>query len=118
MHRSPKTRKTLQSHAKTSLSNRYNLVYTQHMHDTLLNKIHSNDFRLVLRQSNRVTIFDVYYKLQKNDVVKTDSYEAGEVVALRVVYDSHRKGIVTFLDLEMNPMDAPSKILQEENFYE
>lgn len=68
-------------HARKRAMIRYGLRLTKEMHDTIVSKIHMTGSTLVERQSNRISVHDV----------KVD----GELY--RVVYDSNRKVLVTFL---------------------
>ena len=68
-------------HARRRALIRYGLRLTRRLHDTIVGKIHISGSTLIERQSNRISVHDV--KLN------------GKMY--RVVYDSNRKVLVTFL---------------------
>lgn len=68
-------------HARKRAMTRYGLRLTRAVHDHFIKNIHVNGSTLVERQSHRISIHDV----KLNDVT------------YRVVYDSTRKVLVTFL---------------------
>ncbi len=102
-YRTIKTAKTLESHCQRRLSERYALRYTQVMRETLLSKVHKKEVVLVLKQSNRVTIFDIEYKLGRNDIGNSFEYKAGDTITLRAAYDKQRRTFITFLTTDMVP---------------
>lgn len=76
-------------HAKRRAEERYGLVVNKDTRRKLLECIWNGRTTFVMKQSLRVSVFDVEFE--------------GETY--RVVYDKIRKEIVTFLDRDMNPED-------------
>lgn len=72
------------AHAKRRALQRYSLILNRQDLDDIVSKIKSRDAEFVERQSNRVTIWRLSFK----------------ETLIRVVYDSLRHTIVTFLPLE------------------
>lgn len=68
-------------HAKKRASERYDLELNRKQLDQIVELIQTNQAFFIKRRSNRITLFQVYFEDQW----------------LKVVYDSVRKNIVTFL---------------------
>lgn len=88
-------------HASKRLAERYGVKYTQYLHDSILCAINKNKATLVLKQSNRVSIYDVTVTIREEEVLTTTPGQC----KIRVAYDSKRKTIVTALTTDMNPAD-------------
>ena len=74
--------KTIKKHAKERAGERFGIIFDQKTHDEVIKIIQDGKAKFVERQSNRITLFDVFI----------DGKEC------RVVYDKERKTIVTFLN--------------------
>lgn len=99
----PKSKtKTLEQHTARRLRERYGLKYTQMLFDSILHQIHKNKAKFVLRQSLRVTLWDVVYNVRQQDIENGSLAVPGEQT-IRVAYDKMRKTIITVLSLDMDP---------------
>ena len=74
-----------------------------------MHKIRNNKAKFVLRQSLRVTVWDVLYDVREQDIDNGLLASTGETT-IRVAYDKTRKTIITVLSLDMNP----SAIMEDE----
>ena len=105
MNRRRKDKRRAQTdHTIRRLKERYGLKYTQQLRDHALHQIHSSKATFVLRQSLRVTVWDVEYDVKEHEIIDPSLAKEGPVI-LRLVYDSHRKNLVTVLTTDMNPED-------------
>ncbi len=68
-------------HASRRARERYDLRYNRHDRHDIVQQIQTGRAKFVERQSGRVSVFDITH----------------QGVSARVVYDKHRKEIVTFL---------------------
>lgn len=68
-------------HAIRRLYERYEIAINDNQYQDIVNLIQRCKARFILRQSNRVTAFEIEFKQRK----------------LIALYDSHRKSIITFL---------------------
>ena len=71
-------------HAKRRALQRYNLEFTKKVRNQIKSKIQSNGAKFLHRQSRRVTVWEIDHENRK----------------FKVVYDTMRGEIVTFLPLE------------------
>lgn len=71
----------IKAHAKRRARQRYGIDLNDQVHQELVNMIQKQEAQLVDKQSNRVTVWDMTYKGDE----------------MRVVYDTLRHLIVTFL---------------------
>lgn len=76
-------------HAKRRAMERYDIDFTHHKRQTMLNQIHNGDGQFIRRQSHRVSIWAMIC-------------DNKEVV---IVYDKERNNIVSFLPLEAKEKD-------------
>lgn len=93
-------------HATRRLDERYGLRLTQYMRDFFRCAVKSNGAFFVRRQSNRVSIFDIVYRVHAGDT--DDPFRVGEVVTIRFAYDRNRREVITML-----PRDEEEQELQD-----
>lgn len=79
------------AHAKRKFMSRVGIKLTSELRRELATKILSKEAELVYKQSNRISIYDVEYKVK------------GKKEIFRLVFDRMRKNIVTIL----NNLDEP-----------
>jgi len=77
-------RKMQKIHAKSRFFERHDILLTKDLHKELINNIQNGKAKFVKKQSNRVTLWDIDF---------TDKL-------IRVVYDKHRKLIITTLPVQ------------------
>lgn len=91
-------------HARQRAIERYDIEFDQAMHQTFLRAIQSGDLRKAVklwRQSNRVSIFKVWF----------------DEKWIPVVYDNQRKQVVTFLPIEaLEGLERDSSTNDSEDF--
>lgn len=78
-------------HAKRRFAERLGIRFSQYLNDMLLNKIHTNQAKIVERQSNRITVYEVTFTPRPADMLNDDPKE----LTVHIVFDRHRKTIVT-----------------------
>jgi hypothetical protein len=87
-----KTKKqSQQDHAKRRFAERLGVKFSQYIHDLLLSKLHHNDFVLVKKQSNRISVYEVSFTPRQQDMLLDEAKE----LTVHIVYDKLRKTIVT-----------------------
>lgn len=96
-------------HTAMRLKDRYDIRYTQYVHDTILAGIYGGRARLVDKQSNRVTVFDVDIPVRKEDTFLLTAPTSP--VTIRVVYDRKRKSLATVLAPDMDPATLRSEVV-------
>lgn len=84
-------KQTQKEHAKKRFAERLNLKYSQYINDMLLHMIHSNRAKVVKKQSNRVSVYEVTFTPRLQDSLNGVVSE----VTVHIVYDKFRKTIVT-----------------------
>ena len=104
MNRRRKKAKAQTNHTARRLRERYGLKYPQKLKDHALHCIHNDKATFVMKQSLRVTIWDIEYDVRECDIYDSSIAKVGPVV-IRLVYDSNRKNLVTALDVKMDPKD-------------
>lgn len=110
----PKSKtKTLKEHTAKRLRERYGLKYTQRLHDTLLHMIRCGQAKLVVKQSLRVSVFDVVCDIKEADIC--NSTVTPGPMPIRFAYDRNRKTLITVLAPDMHPDDMADAILEDEN---
>lgn len=78
-------------HAKRRFGERLGIKFSQYLHDMMLHKIHSNQMRVVHKQSNRVMVYEITFTPRQQDMLMGDAKE----MTVHIVYDKMRKTIVT-----------------------
>lgn len=79
-------------HAKRRFSQRLGIRFTQYLNDMLMHKIHTNNFKFISRESNRVSIYEITFIPRPQDMM---GLEEVKELTVQVVYDKMRKQIVT-----------------------
>lgn len=100
--------KTLDQHTARRLRERYGLKYTQFLFDSIMHKIHNGKAKFIVRQSLRVTIWDVVYGIRQQDIDDSKIAAPGDKT-IRVAYDKTRKTIITVLTLDMDPNELEAQ---------
>lgn len=101
----PKSKtKTLEYHTSKRLKERYGLNYSQLFFDSAMNQIRNGKAKFILRQSLRVTIWDVVYDVREKDIYNSEIAKQGQQT-IRVVYDKTRKTLITVLSPDMDPAE-------------
>lgn len=81
-------------HAKRRASERYQIRFDAHLQGRIIEIIRTQKARFIKRQSRRVTIWEVEL------VLKDDWINGDKPQKFRVVHDSKRNQIVTFLPIK------------------
>jgi len=98
-HRPTISKSTAQRiHAKRRFAMRTGLILTHELRRELSTKILERKAKLVEKQSNRVSIYDVEHKIK------------GKSEVFRLVFDKMRKNIVTILDNLDESQDAEHQL--------
>lgn len=84
-------KQTQQDHAKRRFGERLGIRFSQYVNDMLLHKIHSGQTKIVEKQSNRVSVYEVVFLPRQQDMMFGDAKE----MTVFIVYDKMRKQIVT-----------------------
>ena len=84
-------KQTQKDHAKRRFAERLGVKYSQYINDLLLHKIHSNQFKLIEKQSKRVGLYEVAFTPRMQDMLTGDPVD----MLVHIVYDRVRKTIVT-----------------------
>ncbi len=87
------------SHCRRRLRERFGIVLTQWLYDQIIGKIRSGEAALFMRQSCRVTIWDISLDLRPEEFPGCIKHETMNV---RIVYDSQRHTLVSALTLDMD----------------
>jgi len=85
------------SHANRKLKERYGLIASQALKEQLKKCIASQNYKLIERQSNRTSIYDIEYQITKKDTEYCSMYSVGQILMIRCVWDKQRHEFVTFL---------------------
>jgi len=92
---SSKTR-TLESHARRRLKQRYGLKYSDDMLSKIKRAMDNSQAKCIHRQSIRVGIFEMSYHVGKKDILDM-TMDIKSPTLLRFAYDKERHTIITFL---------------------
>jgi len=84
-------KQTQKEHAKRRFAERLGIRFSQYLNDMLLHKIHFSGAKLVVKQSNRVAVFEVAFTPREQDMLVGVPKE----IIVHIVYDRYRKTIVT-----------------------
>lgn len=80
-----------QDHAKRRFQERLGVKFSQYIRDMLLHKIRTNQFKFIVKQSNRVSVYEVTFTPRPQDML----YESPKEITVLIAYDKHRGNIVT-----------------------
>jgi len=92
-------------HAKRRFAERLGVKLSQFLNDMLLNKIYTNQCKLVEKQSNRINVYEVTFMPRLIDMINGDPIE----MTVHLVFDKYRKTIVT-----VSPPGQPFEDYSEE----
>ncbi len=92
--------RTLKNHTKKRLLERYGLNYSQYIEDNIKGQISKNKAILIHKQSNRVSVYLCQYNILEKDIADPDLAKVGDS-NIFIVYDKHRKTIITVLTEQM-----------------
>lgn len=91
-HKKFQTKKDQQKdHAKRRFAERLHIKFSQYLNDLLLNKIYTQQCKLVKRQSHRVSVFEVTFMPRPVDMLDGAPSE----ITVHLLFDKFRKTIVT-----------------------
>lgn len=78
-------------HAKRRFAERLGVKFSQYLNDMLLNKIYTNQFKFIEKQSNRISVYEMTFTPRQIDMI----YGEPKELTVHVVFDRVRKTLVT-----------------------